>query len=108
MAARKTMITALRTKPSFHNSSSRVSLRSTSAGSAAAARASSRSRIFASPIARSSMHHFGAVDRIGKQQIMDLLFQARGAAVDAADLIDIRDLGLDPARMRRQQQDAIA
>src|SRR5829696_7937831 len=97
------MITDLRTKPSFHNSSSTVSLRSTSAGATAARSAASRSRIFASPIARSSVCRHG----VGEQQIVDLLFQPRSAAVLAGNLVDIDDLGLDPARMRPQQQDAV-
>src|SRR5258707_8768556 len=93
------MIAALRTKPSFHTISSMVSLRSTSAGTAVIA-ASSRSKILASPIARSLM----CGRRICEQQIMDLLFQPGRAAVLTRDLIDVDDFRLDPAGMRRQQQ----
>lgn len=39
---------------------------------------------------------------------MDLLFEPRSAAVLAGDLIDVGYLGLDPAGMRRQQEDAVA
>src|ERR1700694_4162038 len=98
------MIAALRTKPSFHNSSSMVSLRSTSAGTAVIAAASSRSKILASPIACSLM----CGRRICEQQIMDLLLQRGAAAVLASDLIDVDDLSLDPAGMRRQQQNPVA
>src|SRR5262245_40566151 len=98
------MMTPLRKKPSFHNSSHTVSLRSTSSAAVVATALSSRSRMVASAIASSLMRRF----RLGEQQIVDLLFQPRGAAVLAGDAVDVDDLGLDPARMRRQQQDAVA
>src|SRR5262245_15169045 len=98
------MMTPLRTKPSFHNSSHTVSLRSTSPGAADAIALSSRSRIVASAIALSSVCGCG----FGEQQIVNLLFQPRGTAVLPGDAIDVRDLGLDAPGMRRQQQDAVA
>ena len=54
--------------------------------------------------ARSSMCRHG----VGEQQVVDMLLEPAGAAVLARDLIDVDDLGLDPAGMRRQQQDAVA
>src|SRR5512138_2414157 len=98
------MMTDLRTNPSFHNSSGTVSLRSTSAGTVAVRSAASRSRILASPICALLVCRHG----VGEQQVVDLLFQPRGAAVLAGNLIDIDDLGLDAAGMRRQQQNAVA
>src|SRR2546430_6380278 len=98
------MIAVLRTNPSFHSSSHTLSLRSTSATSVTAAAASLRSRILASPIALLLVGR----SRFRKQQIVDLLFELCGAAVCAGDLIDVDDLGFDPAGMRRQQQDAVA
>ena len=44
----------------------------------------------------------------GEQEIVDLLLQPAGAAVLVRDLVDIDHLGLDPAGMRRQQQDPVA
>src|SRR6266568_3434465 len=104
MPARKMMITALRTKPSFHNSSSVVSLRSTSTAATVAATASLRSRIFASPISALLMCRC----RLGEEEIVDLLLQPSGAAVLAGDPIDVDDFRPHPARMRRQQQNAVA
>src|SRR4029078_10129146 len=101
------MIRVLRTKPSFHNSSGTVSLRSTSTTAAAAA--VSRSRIFASPIAQSlSVCRFGFLVCVRKQQIMDLPLEPGGAAVFTGNLVDVGNFGLDPSRVRRQQQDAVA
>src|ERR1017187_8114163 len=99
------MIAALRTKPSFHNSSATPSLRSTSAGSPDTMTASLRRIILASPMPRSPSMRRCA---IGEQQIVNLLLQPAGAAVIARDPVDIDDLGLDPAGMRRQQQDTVA
>src|SRR5262245_2709232 len=98
------MMTPLRTNPSFHNSSHTVSLRSTSPVAVVAATLASRSKMVASAIALSSVCGF----RLGEKQIVNLLLQPRGAAVFTRDAIDIDDLGLHPARMRRQQQDAVA
>src|SRR4029079_551726 len=98
------MIKVLRTKPSFHNSSGTVSLRSTSTTAAAAA--VSRSRILASPIARSpSVCRFGFLVCRPKQHNMGQALEPGGAAVLTGNLVDVGNFGLDPSRMRRQQQD---
>src|SRR3954469_7247282 len=99
------MMTVLRTKPSFHSSSSQLSLRSTSTASPAVATASLRNRILASAISRSLSV---CRCRVGKQEVTYLLFQPAGAAVCRRDAMDVDNLGLDPAGMRRQQQNAIA
>ena len=100
------MITVLRTKPSFHNSSGTRQLALDFGRHAAAAdRPASRSRILASPIARSPQC---AVTASANSRSWICFSSRRGAAVLAGDLVDIDDLGLDPAGMRRQQQDAVA
>src|SRR3954453_18231326 len=96
------MMTVLRTKPSFHNSSGTLSLRSTSA--ALPATGASRSRILASPM-RGSLN---APWLGGEQEIVNLLLEPAGTAIVIGDLVDVDHLGLDPAGMRRQQQDAVA
>ena len=60
----------------------------------------------ASPIARSLNAPFRL--RSANSRSWICFSSRRGAAVLARDLVDVDHLGLDPAGMRRQQQDAVA